>query len=38
MATYVRLVGELDANSQHLSDQLSEIDLTDPERCAGDDA
>lgn len=31
MATYVRLVGELDANSQHLSDQLSEIDLTDPE-------
>jgi cell division protein FtsQ len=31
MATYVRLVGELDANGQHLSDQLSEIDLTDPE-------
>jgi len=31
MATYQRLVGELDANGQHLSDQLSEIDLTDPE-------
>jgi len=31
MATYLRLVGELDANGPHLSDQLSEIDLTDPE-------
>jgi len=31
MATYLRLVGELDASGQHLSDQLSEIDLTDPE-------
>jgi cell division protein FtsQ len=31
MATYLRLVGELDANGQHLSDQLSEIDLADPE-------
>jgi cell division protein FtsQ len=31
MATYVRLVGDLDANGRHLSDQLSEIDLTDPE-------
>jgi len=31
MAMYLRLVGELDANGQHLSDQLSEIDLTDPE-------
>ncbi len=31
MAVYQRLLGELDANGQHLSDQLSEIDLTDPE-------
>ena len=31
MATYQRLLRELDANGQHLSDQLSEIDLTDPE-------
>src|SRR6266568_1445815 len=31
MAVYQRLLGELDANSQHLSDQISEIDLTDPE-------
>ena len=31
MAVYLRLVGELDANGQHLSDQISEIDLTDPE-------
>jgi len=31
MAMYLRLVGELDGNGQHLSDQLSEIDLTDPE-------
>jgi cell division protein FtsQ len=31
MAMYLRMVGELDANGQHLSDQLSEIDLTDPE-------
>lgn len=31
MAVYQRLVGELDANGQHLSDQISEIDLTDPE-------
>jgi cell division protein FtsQ len=28
---YLRLVGELDANGQRLSDQISEIDLTDPE-------
>jgi cell division protein FtsQ len=28
---YQRLVGELDGNGQHLSDQISEIDLTDPE-------
>lgn len=31
MAVYLRLMGELDANGQHLSDQISEIDLTDPE-------
>jgi cell division protein FtsQ len=31
MAVYERLLGELDANNQHLSDQISEIDLTDPE-------
>ena len=31
MAMYLHLVGELDGNGQHLSDQLSEIDLTDPE-------
>jgi cell division protein FtsQ len=28
---YLHLVGELDANGQRLSDQISEIDLTDPE-------
>jgi cell division protein FtsQ len=28
---YVRLMGELDGGGQHLSDQVSEIDLTDPE-------
>ncbi len=31
MAVYQRLVAELDANNQHLSEQISEIDLTDPE-------
>jgi cell division protein FtsQ len=31
MEVYQRLVGELDAGGQHLSDQLSEIDLSDPE-------
>jgi cell division protein FtsQ len=31
MDVYQRFVGELDANGQHLSDQLSEIDLHDPE-------
>lgn len=31
MELYLRFVGELDANGQRLSDQLSEIDLTDPE-------
>ncbi len=31
MAVYLRLLGELDAGGQHLSDQISEIDLTDPE-------
>lgn len=31
MAVYGRLMAELDANSQHLSQQISEIDLTDPE-------
>ena len=31
MAVYQRLLAELDANGQHLSEQISEIDLTDPE-------
>ena len=31
MAVYARLMAELDANSQHFSEQISEIDLTDPE-------
>lgn len=31
VALYQRLIGELDAGGQHLSDQISEIDLTDPE-------
>jgi len=31
MAVYERLLGELDANGQHLSEQISEIDLTDPQ-------
>lgn len=31
MAVYERLMGQLDANNQHLSEQISEIDLTDPE-------
>lgn len=31
MALYMRLMGELDANNQHYSEQISEIDLTDPE-------
>ena len=31
MAVYGRLMAELDANNQHLSQQISEIDLTDPE-------
>lgn len=31
MAVYQHLVGELDSTGQHLSDQISEIDLTDPE-------
>jgi cell division protein FtsQ len=31
MAVYERLMGELDANNQHLSEQISEINLTDPE-------
>jgi cell division protein FtsQ len=31
MAVYERLMNELDANGQHYSDQISEIDLTDPE-------
>jgi cell division protein FtsQ len=31
MAVYERLLAELDANGQHLSEQLSEIDLTDPQ-------
>ena len=31
MAVYERLMSELDSNGQHYSDQISEIDLTDPE-------
>ena len=31
MAVYGRLINELDSTSQHLSEQISEIDLTDPE-------
>lgn len=31
MGVYLRLLAELDANNQHLSEQISEIDLTDPE-------
>jgi len=31
MSVYERLLGELDANNQHLSEQISEIDLTDPQ-------
>jgi cell division protein FtsQ len=31
MAVYQRLLSELDVNGQHFSDQISEIDLTDPE-------
>jgi cell division protein FtsQ len=31
MALYLRLMSELDANNQHYSEQISEIDLTDPE-------
>lgn len=31
MAVYQRMISELDAGGQHNSDQLSEIDLTDPE-------
>jgi cell division protein FtsQ len=31
MAVYGRLVADLDSNGQHLSEQISEIDLTDPE-------
>jgi cell division protein FtsQ len=31
METYQHLIGELDSSGQHLSDQVSEIDLSDPE-------
>jgi cell division protein FtsQ len=31
MEVYQHLVSELDSNGQHLSDQISEIDLSDPE-------
>jgi cell division protein FtsQ len=31
MAVYGRLISELDSTGQHLSQQISEIDLTDPE-------
>jgi cell division protein FtsQ len=31
MAVYAHLMAELDANNQHFSEQISEIDLTDPE-------
>ena len=30
MAVYERLVADLDSTGQHLSEQISEIDLTDP--------
>ena len=31
MAVYLRLMAELDADGKHDSEQISEIDLTDPE-------
>jgi len=31
MAVYERLIGELDSGGRHFSEQISEIDLTDPE-------
>jgi cell division protein FtsQ len=31
MAVYERLLAELDSSNQHLSEQISEIDLTDPQ-------
>ncbi|MGA7339762.1 MAG: FtsQ-type POTRA domain-containing protein [Terracidiphilus sp.] len=31
MAVYLRLMSELDSTGQHFSEQISEIDLTDPE-------
>ncbi|WP_420239162.1 cell division protein FtsQ/DivIB [Telmatobacter bradus] len=31
MAVYVRMIAELDANNQHNSEQLSEVDLSNPE-------
>ncbi len=31
MAVYVRMIAELDADGKHNSEQISEIDLTDPE-------
>jgi cell division protein FtsQ len=31
MAVYERLLGDLDSTHQHLSEQISEIDLTDPQ-------
>ena len=31
MAVYLRLMAELDADGKHNSEQISEIDLTDPE-------
>ena len=31
MSVYQRLISDLDSNGQHLSQQISEIDLTDPE-------
>ena len=31
MAVYQRLIGELDSTGRHFSNQISEIDLTDPE-------
>ena len=31
IAAYLRMIADLDANGQHLSEQISEIDLTDPE-------
>ena len=38
MAVYERLLAELDADNQHISEQISEIDLTDAAGCTRIDA